>query len=396
MRSLPNRKPLGLACIAMLMFVQIAFASEPIHLRIIWTENPQSEATISWSTTQRTSGNKVFYDVEARGVDTAKYAKNQAAQQNGQFSASKPSLFFHHARLTGLKPSTVYHLVVQSDGKTSRAIHFKTAPSTDEAFSILYGGDSRAEYEAGPKVDRMIAKMVDAHPKVIAFAHGGDYVSSGMRLDHWDNWLRHHELTISAKGRMLPIIPARGNHESSGPLYDEVFGTPGGGLGKNYFITKLSPKVLLLTLNSETSVEGDQKQFLEQALKASGGMRWRVVQYHRPAYPAVKSPGRTKRWVPLFEKYGVQLVCEGDGHCIKRTPPIRNDKIDPTGVVYVGEGGLGVNQRKPKTDRWYLKAPGVAGRGHHVMLLSFTTKTLSIDTYLLDGKLFDQYVIKAK
>ena len=65
-------------------------------------------------------------------------------------------------------------------------------------------------------------------------------------------------------------------------------------------------------------------------------------------------------------------------------------------MVYVGEGGLGVSPRTPKTDRWYLKPPGKTGRGHHVMVLRFSSKSLTISTHLLGGDLFDRYVIKAR
>jgi len=39
--------------------------------------------------------------------------------------------------------------------------------------------------------------------------------------------------------------------------------------------------------------------------------RWLIAQYPRPAYPAVKSPSRAlQSWIPLFEKFNVDLVCE--------------------------------------------------------------------------------------
>ena len=80
----------------------------------------------------------------------------------------------------------------------------------------------------------------------------------------------------------------------------------------------------------------------------------------------------------------MDLVVESDGHVIKRTVPIRNEKEDPTGIVYVGEGGLGVPQRKPKTDRWYLQKPGMSGAGHHVMRVSFSKEKLDYEVVLLD------------
>jgi hypothetical protein len=100
--------------------------------------------------------------------------------------------------------------------------------------------------------------------------------------------------------------------------------------------------------------------------------------------------------VPVFEQYDVDLVCEFDGHVIKRTVPIRDGKMDPSGVVYIGEGGLGVAQRSPNIDRWYLQPPGKAGRGHHVQLLSFQRDRLDYQAILLDGSLFDSHALPVR
>ena len=37
------------------------------------------------------------------------------------------------------------------------------------------------------------------------------------------------------------------------------------------------------------------------------------------------------------------------------------------GVIYLGEGGLGVKQRTPKFHRWYLNQGGLAASKHHFM-----------------------------
>ena len=68
----------------------------------------------------------------------------------------------------------------------------------------------------------------------------------------------------------------------------------------------------------------------------------------------------------LFDKYNIDIALESDGHCMKRTVPIRDSKKDPTGIIYVGEGGLKVGQRKPDGNRWYIKDGGKTGSAHHV------------------------------
>ncbi len=366
--------------------------SQPIQWRLIWTTDPSTSATLSWNTTD--AGKR--HRVHLREADSSEEIILEA-QRNGKYSAKSPELYYHHAHLVGLEPATQYHVTIESDGKRSPEMYFVTAPAADVPISILFGADSRSGLSERRQMNAMLASMVlesyqPGRVPIIAFAHGGDYIRTGTRLDEWSRWMTDHELTVGPEGRLLPIIPARGNHDL-GELFNEVFAFPAKER-TNYYAINLSPQVRFLTLNTETSIAGDQTTWLEAELKASRpNHRWLLAQYHKPAFPAVKPPWMNlTHWVPLFEKYNLDLACEGDGHNIKRTAPIRNFKIDPTGVVYIGEGGLGVGQRTPKTDRWYLRPPHAkTGSAHHVQLLTFDEEKITYRVVLLGGKLFDEH-----
>jgi hypothetical protein len=85
------------------------------------------------------------------------------------------------------------------------------------------------------------------------------------------------------------------------------------------------------------------------------------------------------------------MAFESDGHVLKRTVPIYQNKQDPVkGIVYVGEGGLGVKQRNPKKDRWFLRSPGYATSKHHVMTLEVTPSRMIYTVDLPDGTVFDK------
>ncbi len=367
----------------------------PSQWRVIWTKDPATSATVSWTTASKGKKHHVSYEVHGSDKNVKKLSTSVPSHRDGPYSGADGE-HYHHARLTNLKPSTIYRFVITSDGQSSPPMHFTTAPVDDRAFHLLFGGDSRSGHFARAQVNLLMAALAEEDKDLIAFAHGGDYISSGKRWDQWSRWLSQHELTVATSGKVLPIIPTRGNHDG-GPLYDEIFDSPGES-GKNYFSTKLSPKVALVTLNSEISAGGSQRTWLGKTLTSlRPQVRWLLAEYHRPAWPAVKKPGSPKQfWVPLFERFNVDLVVESDGHVIKRTVPIRNEKRDPTGVVYVGEGGLGVSQRRPDRNRWYLKAPGMTGAGHHVMRVSFGKKQLDYEVILLDRKVADRAQLRPR
>ncbi|MDF1798688.1 MAG: metallophosphoesterase family protein [Planctomycetota bacterium] len=361
--------------------VDTADAGQPMHWRISWTQDPARQATISWSTTSETEANRVRL-VGEDGVE-----RTVAATASGQYTRSKsdaeevPDGWYHHARVDGLEPGTRYDFVLESGGTESRPLWFRTAPLGDEPFALLYGGDSRSGLEDRQRMNRLVATELEAHPEVLAFVHGGDYVYSGTRWAQWRDWLAHHELCTTTDGRVLPVVPTRGNHDG-GPLYDEVWDTPGEA-GRNWYGIQLPLGLELLTLNTNVSHAGDQLKWLRAELKQRRPRaRWLLCQYHRPAFPAVKAAGAAREaWVPWFEQHDVDLVFESDGHAVKRTAPIRDESIDETGVVYLGEGGLGVAQRTPHTRRWYLQEPGMSGRGHHLTLLEVSAETLRARTF---------------
>ena len=370
---------------------------KPAQWRLLWTADPATEVIASWSTKEKGTVHRVRFDTKSCGGKVSNYRKTVVCEKNGKFEGKKVELYYHHARLVGLTPSTTYYLTMESDGFATREFHFVTGPVDDRPFSILWGGDSRTDWKARAQVNQHIRKLAAADPSIIAFAHGGDYVMTGDLSGLWSRWMSDHEKTVTEDGRMLPVIPARGNHEAKGNQFDHVFNWPGGGLGKNYFAFKLGSEVFLITLNSETAAGGNQVKFLKKALVAQGKTRWLLAQYHRPIWPAFKAPGRAKpHWLPLFEKHNLDVVLEADGHTLKRTVPIRHEMADPTGVVYLGEGGLGVPPRKPKMDRWFIQSPGMAGSTNHVWKLSFSKEALKAEAILLDGKIADSYLAKPR
>jgi len=366
----------------------------PAQWRMTWGSDPAHNATMSWTTAADPKSSGVFYDTQSHNGELAKYAHHVDAK-TGRYSDDEWKLWYNHAELTGLKPDTTYWLVMVSDGIASREFHFKTAPDGDAEFKLLYGGDSRSDRDGRRTMNRRMRTLLEEDPEILALAHGGDYVREGDELEDWVEWMTDHELTVTEDGRLLPVIPARGNHEASGPIYDEIWNTPGK-KDCNFYSTKIGDEFLLITLNSNISAGGNQADFLETTLKDNAKVRWQCANYHRPAYPAVKSPGAAlEHWVPLFEKYNLDIAFESDGHTLKRTCAIRGGKPDATGVVYIGEGGLGVKQRTPKPDRWYFKN-GVTASTLHVQKLSVKKDSLTVESITDKGEVYDTYTAKPR
>ena len=99
------------------------------------------------------------------------------------------------------------------------------------------------------------------------------------------------------------------------------------------------------------------------------------------------------RWITEFDKVNLDLAVESDGHMLKRTHLMRGDKIDPTGTLYVGDGGYGAPPRKPQPKDYhaftkYEKA--------FYFIVEFHQDVLRYNCVTIDGTIIDTFSVKPK
>ena len=396
--------------------------TSPRHLRVVWTEDPARHAIISWTTMAPAGENVIFYDTESRPADPAAYQYQSAAERSGEVSMLKmdrtegvPPGWYHHGQLHDLEPESRVYFRVSSDGALSEEFYFITAHVGEKPFKLLSGGDSRMAGEkpryAGrtPHVDRQamcrrMAQLLEEDPEILALAHGADWgTTAEWRHLYW--WFEDNELVKTSDNRLLPMIVSRGNHDESIGFQENFWlADITDGLSFGYYYTTLLGNIALITLNTEISVAGDQREWLEEELarltsEPEPRPQWLLAQYHRPAYPVAKAYNRhnfkrvREAWTPLFDQFNLDLALESDGHVLKRTMPIRNFEPAQDGTVYIGEGGLGVKQRVPIPDLWFVEEPGVAMSAHHVWLLSISPDQLRMEAVGVDGAILDAHTI---
>ncbi len=214
--------------------------AQPKHVRVIWHSDPATTATVSWTTAGQGASHQVRLKAHA-DPQWSTFACQRSEQFGGRLKG-RLAPYAHHTHLTDLEPATKYHVVCQSDGQSSREYYFLTAPDDNRPVAILFGGDSRSGIDARQKINRLMARMVAeqtaaGRPEILALAHGGDFIVNGTVLEQWLVWLENHEQTTGPDGRLLPIVPARGNHDM-GPLFNQVFAFPKD--DENYFAVDLS------------------------------------------------------------------------------------------------------------------------------------------------------------
>lgn len=383
-------------------------SATPLHLWVHFDGEPSRQAMVSWSTTVEGQANVVHVDTEPRDGELGAYARTVPATRTGAWTlleeeaAAGMDAWYHHVSLDDLEPATRYYITVETDGETLGEYWFETAPDDDRDVAVLMGGDSRVgdarvqDDNRRRMMNRRMAILLEDNPQIVALAHTADYTNRA----YWSQelfWLNDHfETTTTSNGRLLPIIPSRGNHDLD-VGFEEKFWNPE---RENdfYFTSRISADVALVILNTEISRGGDQRVWLDETLRElRPQVRYITAYFHQPAWPSVRAfssgEGSRRAWVGLFEEHGVDLVGAGHDHALKRTAPIRNAAPDPEGIIYIGDGGLGVGNREVATDRWYLRAGGMAMSIDNVHFIRYTREHIDVKAIGRDGETLDAFLV---
>ncbi|MBM3838405.1 MAG: metallophosphoesterase family protein [Verrucomicrobia bacterium] len=406
-----------------ILFVPVSFAAEPVKfdppaLYLTWQREPSTTMTVHWHS-DWTDG---FRD------PALQYREAKSRKWNLAVGAWHPMPFtnriVHTVELTGLKPSTEYRFRLgklmargalgfrfEPDSPTNK---FRTMPATgDQPVRFAVGGDVYGDRERYEVMCRQVAEL-DPHFAIV----GGDIAYENGNPANARRWFDFLEVwmteMVAPDGRLIPILPAIGNHETHGNVYTRGGGGVGSGISPNrspyYFSLFSMPgkpgynvldfgnylSVFLLDSFHANRVAGPQAEWLEQALNRRRHVKHIVAAYHVPAYPSYRpyrgqvSEMIRENWVPLFEKGGLRLVFEHHDHTYKRTHPLRAGKIDPKGIVYVGDGCWGVLPRKthPVDKTWYLaRAESI----NHVNFVTFQGDRRHVKSVDIDGRAIDEF-----
>jgi hypothetical protein len=392
----------GLLLLAALMAVVPARAEnqfDPSALYLQWQHDPTTTMTVHWFT-EGEAQTKLFY------------RKADAVTWQSATGTAKPLVgtdrVVHIVELTGLTPATDYNFCFKPGERTFK---FRTMhEDLSQPVRFVTGGDVYGDRITMGKMNALAARL---DPAFVVF--GGDlaYSTSGTNeekvvrwLDYFASWKTN---AVAPDGRLVPMLVAIGNHEVRGSYrqppdraasFYTVFSLPG---PQGYNTLDFGKYLSLFLLNSDHTqpIAGAQTEWLAKNLAARSKVPHVFPFYHTPGYPGFREDTGAqakevrKHWSPLFDKYHVKLSFENHDHAFKRTHPIRANKVDPTGTVYLGDGAWGVGLRKPDPTkpRWYIARSGAIRHLYLVTLFSDSRHILAINE---SGEIFDEVYQRVK
>lgn len=278
---------------------------------------------------------------------------------------------------------------------------FQTAPrSLEPSIRFIIGGDAYRSGSLFRQMNETIQKQDPLFAVIggdIAYAiHSGPFNLNSYALKRWFSFLADwKEQMKTAEGRLIPMLLVAGNHDISKnnqELFFKLFAFPEKHLYRSLdFGTYLS--LLFLDTNHLDPIQGKQTDWLKTTLSQKGAFPYRMAVYHEGAYPSFypylsETPVQVRtHWCPLFDTYQLTAAFENHSHTYKKTYPLRNQQIDPKGVVYFGDGCWGTKPRNPQS-MWYLEK---TGQKNHVFLIQLSSTECQVQALDLQGHIFDTF-----
>jgi len=360
----------------------------PEQIHLTWGSDPTSEVVVSWASLASASSPRVQFSTAGEAQQTV-----HGVQRIYTDGINGATVFTYHARLRGLKPANTYQYVVTADNDSNAAqpftASFQTAPRGRTSFRWTTYGDlatPNTQWVLSYPQSRFAVQAVERFQPLFHLLNG-DLCYANLNPTHQPDVWRDFGNNCQSSAANRPWMPCPGNHElefNNGPQglasYLTRYTLPENGtqFAGHWYSFRVS-SVLFISLDADDVVyqdaaafvagpdplgpvastghapieagtslyargysKGIQTRWLEETLRHASEdheIDWIVVQMHQDALTSSKTgngsdKGIREAWLPLFDRYGVDLVVCGHDHDYERSYPVRgcnhNAGVDAT------------------------------------------------------------------
>jgi 3',5'-cyclic AMP phosphodiesterase CpdA len=363
----------------------------PEQIHLTWGDDPATSVCLSWACPAQAVNPRMTLEHASE-----KKRVVHAVQRTYTDGMNGRTVFTYHVRLLGLEPDSSYSYTVTADNDRNHErpfrATFRTAPRGRASFRFTSYGDLATPVTSWVLSSSQSKYAVEAVERFKPLFHllNGDLCYANLnptaQPEVWADFGKNTQ--VSAAHR--PWMPCPGNHEIE-------FGN--GPQGLNSYLTRYSlpdngtafpgcwyrfriASVLFISLSADDVIYQDSGAFVPgpaplQRAPSTGGapiepgtslyirgysggeqtrwleatlleastdpdIDWIVVQMHQDALSSAKfgngsDKGIRETWLPLFDRYGVDLVLCGHDHDYERSWPVRGCNHDVGRDVNTGE-----------------------------------------------------------
>jgi hypothetical protein len=354
----------------------------PEQIHITWGEDPTTTVCVSWACTAQAHNPRVNLHLPFDRAHTV-----HAIQRAYTDGLNGQTVFTYHAKINGLSAGTEFNYSVTADNDRNRGrpftATFKTAPRGRVPFRFTSYGDLATPNTAWVLSSPQSAFAVKAVERFQPLFHllNGDLCYANLNPAAQPEVWADFGNNVQNSAAWRPWMPCPGNHEIE-------FGN--GAQGFNAYLTRYSlpdngtefrglwyrfqvGSALFISLSADDIIYQDsgafvagpaplqpapstgnppimpgtslyirgysggaQTRWLETTLQAAShddSIDWIIVQMHQDGLSSSKNgngsdKGIRETWLPLFDRYGVDLVLCGHDHDYERSWPVRGCNHD--------------------------------------------------------------------
>jgi hypothetical protein len=366
----------------------------PEQIHLTWGENPTNSVVVSWASPGQSVRARVRIGQRVIPAEARSYTDGI----NGE------TVWTYHARVGGLRPGATYVYNVTADNDANAtdpfSATFRTAPEGRAAFRFTSFGDlatPNTQWVLSYGQSAYAVAAVESFQPLFHLLNGDLCYADLNPTEQPDVW-RDFGNNNQASAANRPWMPCPGNHEvefDNGPQgftsYLTRYTLPDNqvpGLAGRWYSFRVG-SVLLVSLDADDVVYQDagafvagpaaltpaastgnppieagtsfyirgysggaQTAWLERTLAAGRGdqsIDWIIVQMHQCAASSSATGngsdlGIREEWLPLFDRYQVDLVLNGHDHDYERSFPVRGADAGAGAEVATGAA---VNTLRP-------------------------------------------------
>lgn len=366
-------------------------SEKPDQVMLTWSSSPRTTIDIQWRMSMTVTDGAVRYWKEG-GKDTITVDIAPNVLQDRMLYNDR---YIHRytAQLKDLTPGTKYFYQAGSSGKKiwSDVETFETEPEKADRFSFVWFGDTHCFPDSG----KLISLAQQQNKDIAFYSIAGDLVSTGLYRDHWDNLFGYSHEAFSRK----PLMPVLGNHDRQdglgAQLYYDLFSLPKNapaGVEQEGSYSFEYGNAIFLMIDATSEVK-DHTPWIEEKL-AGTKATWKFVMFHFPPYNFEEPyPDIQEAWVPLFDKYHVDMVMGGHVHYYMRSRPMAGGKVVDSfdkGTVYAISISIPWKHDTITPEPYAVKQ---YPEGYYYQWMEIDGKTLKYKSVDVNGAVKDKFVI---
>jgi phosphodiesterase/alkaline phosphatase D-like protein len=375
-------------------------STKPRNITLTLVDVAHTTQTVTWRTAFTPTPGLIQYSEANNDSSLAQDVLTITAEVQ-ELSTTIGNISIHSATLTGLKPGTRYIYRVGDDKSWSKQHHFTTAIDNAQAFRFLVFGDTQSSYCLTWR--RTLRNAYQTNRDAAFFIHVGDLIDKSQNYKQWNKWFRAGRGIIDT----IPVLPVVGNHEtytlekrvySMPTFFTAQFKVPANGpeglIGQVYSLDygNMHFSILDTQVDEQREFEPNmlekQKAWLDSDLQSTD-KQWKVVLMHRSPYDNRSKDGNQalrKAFVPILDKYKVDIVFSGHDHIYARSYPLRDETVveaNTTGTIYITAGRTGNKTYKRTRKKEYNEV-------FHNLADESNYLTVTVNGGIITGKVFQQ------